>query len=275
MATNALQVQYRKEFIAGFAQQETLLRKTVTTEARMMAGSAVFLVANMTGVAVTRGANSMIPANPSDLSQYTVPLTEWNYLVRRTDFDLTTNQGDGRRIAQEETRGAINRAIDASILAELDLATQDTGAAVTASLELLTYGIAILGANSVPIDNNISVVVSPAAFAYLLRQPEFTSVDWINNKPFSNGLTAFRWAGMNFIVHPNLPGAGTATERMFMYHKGAIGHAFDVDSVSVASGMDEEQNYFFARSTGYMGSKLLQNKGVVVLNHNGSGLEAQ
>lgn len=276
MATTAPQVQYREEFIAGFEQNQSLLRKTVTTEANVRGTSAVFLVADSGGAtAVTRGLNDLIPARPSNLNQYTATLKEWHDLVRRTNFDIYTSQGDGRRIMQAETRAVLNRKIDEIIINELNTATQDTGAATTASLSLIMYALAILGNNSVPLDGNVSAVITPSAYAYLLQQKEFTSVDWINNKPFSGQLTSFRWAGINFVVHPNLPGKATANEKLFVYHKNAIGHVFDTESLSIAIGRDEEQDYSFARASGYMGAKLLQNSGVVVINHNGSAHAAQ
>ena len=79
---------------------------------------------------------------------------------------------------------------------------------------------------------------------------------------------------MNFIVQPNLPGAATAAEKCFIYHKSAIGHGCDMTNISTAAGYDEEQDYSFARATAYMGSKLLQDDGVIVVNHDGSAFGA-
>jgi hypothetical protein len=108
-----------------------------------------------------------------------------------------------------------------------------------------------------------------------MQTKEFASADYVNNKPFESNLTMFRWAGVNWIVHPNLSGKGTNAEKCFMYHKDAIGHAADLAGLSTAVGFDEEQDYSFARATGYFGSKLLQNRGVVVINHDGSAYAAQ
>ena len=46
-------------------------------------------------------------------------------------------------------------------------------------------------------------------------------------------------------------------------------------SIQTAVGYDEEQDYSFARASAYMGSKLLQNTGVVIINHDGSAFAAQ
>lgn len=276
MASTAYQTQYRDEFIAGFEQRQSLVRQTVTTEAEVKGNSAVFLVADSgSASATTRGENGLIPARSDSLTQNTATLAEWHDLVRRTGFNLYASQGDGRRIMQETTMGVVNRKIDSDIITALETGTQDTGAAATGSLSLVMYAIAILGNNAVPLDGNISGLITPGMYAYLMQTKEFASVDYVNNKPFEGGLTMFRWAGVNWIVHPNLTGKGTNAEKCIIFHKSAIGHACDLTSIQTAVGYDEEQDYSFARATAYMGSKLLQNSGVVIVNHDGSAFAAQ
>lgn len=276
MADTAFQTMYRDEFIAGFEQRQSLVRQTTTTEANVNGNQAVFLVADSGGAtAVTRGVNGLIPARPDNLNQYTATLAEWHDLVRRTRFNVYASQGDGRRIMQMTTMGVLNRKIDQDIITELNTATQDTGATATGSLSLSMYALTILGNNEVPMDGNIFALITPAYHAYLMQTKEFASVDYVNSKPFEGQPTMFRWANVNWIVHPNLPGKGTATEKCFMYHKSAIGHACDLASVTTAVGYDEEQDYSFARATAFMGSKVLQNSGIVVLNHDGSAFAAQ
>lgn len=276
MADTAFQAQYRDEFIAGFEQNQSLVRNTVTTESEIKGNSAVFLVADSGNAnAVTRGLNGLIPARADNLTQSTATLVEWHDLVRRTGFNIFASQGDGRRIMQDTTSAVINRKVDSDIITELNTATQDTGTAQTASLSLAMYALTILGNNSVPLDGNVSALITPGFYAYLMQTKEFSSADYVNNKPFEGMLTMFRWANVNWIVHPNLPGKGTNAEKCFMYHKNAIGHAIDINGLSTAVGYDEEQDYSFCRATGYLGSKLLQNSGVVVMNHDGSAFAAQ
>jgi hypothetical protein len=276
MADSAFQTQYRQEFIAGFEQRQSLVRQTVTTEAEIKGNSAVFLVADSgSATAVTRGLNGLIPARADNLTQNTATLAEWHDLVRRNSFNLFASQGDGRRIMQETTMGVINRKIDSDIITQLDTGTQDTGTAQTASLSLAMYGLTILGNNAVPLDGNISALITPAFYAYLMQTKEFASADYVNNKPFEGMLTMFRWANVNWIVHPNLPGKGTNAEKCFMYHKDAIGHAINTEGITTAVGYEDEQDYSYCRATAFLGSKLLQNSGVVVLNHDGSAFAAQ
>lgn len=275
MADSAFQIQYRAETIAGFEQRESLVRKTVTTEANVNGSQAVFLVADSGGAtAVTRGLNGLIPARADNLNQNTATLTEWHDLVRRTKFNLFASQGDGRAIMQQSTMAVINRKIDSDIITALNTATLTTGAAATASLNLAMYALTILGNNAVPMDGNISALITPAFYAFLMQTKEFANVDYVSNKPFDGQLTMFRWANVNWIVHPNMPGKGTAAEKCFVYHKSAVGHAFDLNALDTEAGYEAEQGYSWARASTFLGSKVLQNSGIVVINHDGSSFAA-
>ena len=276
MASTAFQTQYRQEFIAGFEQRQSLVRKTVTTEAQVQGNSAVFLVADSGSAnAVTRGVDGLIPARADSLTQNTATLAEWHDLVRRTGFNIYASQGDGRRIMQQTTMGVLNRKVDSDIIAALETGTQDTGTAATMSLDLVMYAVTILGNNAVQLDGNVSALITPAAHAYLMQTKEFANVDYINNKPFDGNPMAYRWAGVNFIVHPNLTGKATSAEKCIVYHKDAIGHACDLESIRTDADYDREQEYSWARASAFMGSKLLQNSGVVIVNHDGSAYAAQ
>mgnify|MGYP000871628518 CR=1 FL=1 len=278
MASTAFQIQYRNEFIAGFEQSQSLLRAACTTEAVIKGNQAVFLVADSGNAsAVTRGVNGLIPGRADNLNQYTATLQEWHDKPRRTGFNIFGSQGDGRRIMQETTAKVLNRKNDQDIIGELANGTNNTGAAVQASLALVMKARAILGKNEVPVEeqDNMFLLISPAFMAYLMQTKEFTSRDWVDMQlPFIAGAPGMakvvRWAGFNLIEHPRLPGAGTDAEKCFAFHKSAIGHAINTGEMDVKAGYNEEDDYYWARATMFMGSKLLQNKGVVVVNHDGS-----
>ncbi len=275
MADTAAQTQYRQEFIATFEEGQSWLRSTCVTEAVIKGNVATFLVAGSGGAnAVTRGVNGMIPARADDLTQTSASLVEWHDLVRKTGFNVFQSQGDQRRIMQETTVKVINRKIDADIIAQLDTATVDTGASTTMNLALIAKSLAILGNAEVPIqeEDKMFGVITPAALAYLMQIQQFASADYVEVKPFSGPVRRMRrWFGINWIVHPHLSGVGTNTEKCYLYHRDAVGHAMETGSgMKTAIGYDEEQDYSFARATGYFGSKLLQNAGVVQIKHDGS-----
>jgi hypothetical protein len=274
MAATAFQTQYRQEFIAGFEEKQSLLRSACVTEAVVKGNVATFLVADSGGAtAVTRGVNGLIPARSDDSEQLSATLAEWHDLVQKTGFNVFASQGDQRRIMQETTMGVINRKIDADIIAQLDSATIDTGVSATFSVALVARALGYLGNQAVPIQemDNMFGVVTPGAWAYAMQTKEFASGDYVDVKLFSGAIKkVWRWFGVNWIMHPNLTGVGTATEKCYVFHRTAIGHAVDTKGISAPVGYDEEQDYSWCRASVYMGSKLLQNTGIVQIKHDGS-----
>lgn len=283
MSTTAYQIQYREEFIAGFEQRQSILRDSVTTEVQVSGNQATFLVADSgEATAVTRGVNGLIPGRSDNLSQPTVTLAEWHDKPERTGFNIFASQGDGRRIMQETSMAVINRKIDQDIIDQLAAGTQDTGAARPASLKMALHARTILTNNKVPLDGQITAVITGAFEAYLLQTSEFGNAQYVTKKPLDTGETGwqdkvpgyYNWLGIRWLVHPDLPGVGTSAESCFMFHRNAIGHAAPGEKIMTAVGYNEEHDYSFARCTAYMGSKLLQNAGIVVMNHDGSEFAA-
>lgn len=278
MSATAFQTQYRNEFIHGFEARQSMLRSTTVTEAVIKGNTATFLVADSgSATATTRGSNGLIPARADNLTQSSATLQEWHDLVRKTNFNVTNSQGDQRRIMQETTMAVINRKIDLDIIAQLDTATNDTGAYTTASLAMVAKSKTILGVNYVPTSevDNIFAVVTPAFMGYIMQVKEFASVDYVDAKPFTGRPgQIMRWYGVNWIESPLLSGVGTSAEKCYMFHRNAIGHAVNMPELQSVVGYDEEQDYSYARCSTYMGSKLLQNSGVVQMKHDGSAYAA-
>jgi hypothetical protein len=281
VAESAAQTQYRNEVIDGYEQRKSLLQDFVTTEAVIKGNTATFLVADSGGAtAKTRGLNGMIPSRADSLTQTSATLEEWHDLVRKSNFNIFISQGNQRAVMQKSTMGTINRKSDALIITQLDTATNDTGAATTGSLSLVLKAKTILGVNEVPFDGQICGLITPAFEAYLLQATEFSSADYVTRKPMEGGTAwsdqpgFYRWLGVNWVVHPNLTGVGTSSEKCYMFHKSAIGHAVDVAGMDTNIGYDGEQAYSWCRVSAHMGSKLLQNSGVVQMLHDGSAFAA-
>ncbi len=275
MADTAAQTQYRQEIIASFEEGMSWLRSTTVTEAVIKGNTAAFLVAGSGGAtAVTRGLNGLIPARADEMTQASATLTEWHDLVRKTRFNIFQSQGDQRRLMQETTRKVLNRRIDADIITQLDTATTNTGAAQTASLALVMHALTLLGNAEVPTEEEDKMwgVVTPAFMAYLMQIPEFTSADYVEVKPMAGpSRRVRRWAGINWVKHPNLTGVGTAAEKCYLYHQDSVGSAFDTgEGLNTAIGYNEEQDYSYARATSFTGAKLLQQTGIVQIVHDGS-----
>lgn len=284
MADTAFQIQYRQEFIAGFEVGQSRLRNSVITEAQVKGNQATFLVADSGGaVAVTRGVNGLIPARTDNLNQFTATLVEQHDLVQRTGFNLFASQGDGKRIMQETSMKVINRTIDLDILSALAGATQTTGAAKTANVALVANASVKLGNQAVPTDeiDNMFFVVTPAFMGYLYQSSEFANALWVDVKPFpmpqlpnggNSNMRMMRWYGFNWIMTPLITGTGTNNELCYAFHRNSIGHAVNVGDITAEADYHRRQDYSWARTSIYMGSKLLQTTGVVQVAHDGSAL---
>lgn len=274
MADTAYQIQYRQEFIAGFEQKTSYFRGSATTESVVKGNQAVFLVADTGGAqAVTRGVNGLIPSRADNLTQNTCTLAEWHDKPRRTKFNIFASQGDGRRILQLGTTKVLNRKIDDLMITELSTGTHTTGAAQTASLALFVKAKAILGTLDVDIEeeDNMFCAISPAAEAYLLQVKEFANSQYVDVKPLVGpSLRMRRWMGVNWFISNRLSGRTTTSEKLLMYHRSAIGWAVNTGDMEVKAGENGEESYFWARASAFMGAKLIQNAGVVVIAHDGS-----
>lgn len=274
MADTAFRTLYREEWINGLEERESWLRKTVTTEANINGNQAVFLVVDSgSATASTRGSDGLIAARADNNVQNTCTIAEWHDLVRKTDFTVDLSQGNQRQIMQMTSMGVLNRKIDADIITQLDTATINTTPAQTASVALVMSALAELGNNYVKIEDeeNMFGLISNAFWAYMMQTTEFASGDYVDMKWFSGrNMRVYRWAGVNWIRHPNLTGVGTANEKCYVYHKDAVGHAMDRERVLSIPGYNDEQGYHFVRTSAFFGSVKLQDSAIVQILHDGS-----
>lgn len=277
MAESAPQVQYRSQLIAEFEEGMSWLRRTTVNEAVIKGNQAVFAVGGSGGAtAKSRGINGLIPARANSIAQTTVSLTEWHDLVRSTQFNVFQSQGDLKRLMQESTRKVLNRRIDADIIAALDTATNNLGSPTTMSLSVVAKALTTLGENEVPVEeeDKMWAVMTPAVRGYLMQIPEFNSADYVDVKPLTGpALRVKRWAGFNWIFHPNLTGVGSGAEKCYFFHRDAVGSAFDTgEGLRTAFGYDNEQDYWYSRASSFTGAGLLQQSGIVQFLHDASNI---
>lgn len=269
---------YRDEHIAAFEQNYSVLRATCVTHAQIKGNSAVFMVSGSGGAsAVTRGSNGRIPYGNVSNTQNTCTLVERHAPFEQTGFNIFATQGDQKKIMQMASVAVLNRDIDQSIIDELDTATQTTGTSTTATLAMVAKSKTILGNAEVDLtdEENLFAVITPAFEAYLAQIPEFSNSQYVDVKLYASKTKRMkRWFGVNWFTHPNLTGVGTSTEKCYMYHRNAIGHAANSKEMDVAVGYDEQQAISWSRATLYHGAKLLQNTGIVQMKHDGSAYVA-
>lgn len=277
MSDTAFQTKFRMETIAGFEKRQSLARRSVVTEADINGNQATFLVADSGGAtAVTRGVDGNIPTRPDNLTQNTATLAEWHDVPERTRFNIYASQGEGRAIMQQTCMSVINRKIDEDIHDALDTSTVTWGAAAVATLALVTKAKTILGNAFADRDAPIFALITPAFYGYLFQLAQFSSADYVKTAKFEGvGMDlAFNWYGVNWIIDGALPGVGTSSATCWMYSQNAIGHACDTENLQTEADYDRKNDKSWARCTTFMGSKLLQNAGVVEMLHDDSALSA-
>lgn len=277
MAVEAAMTRYRREFVAAFEQDVSLLKTSATKESMTDGLTATFLVSGSgSDTAVTRGTNGQIPyGNPTN-TQIAATLVEKHAGYELTGFNIFASQGDQTRIMQMASMNVINRDIDLTILTELANATQDYGSG-TASVATVAGAKAILGNGQVRTweADNMFGVVSPGFMAYLMQTTEFASADYVDVKPFSGPpRRMLRWFGINWIENPLVTGVGTASEICYIYHKSALGYAVRVQEEKISIGYDDKQDTSWSRATTYHAAKILQNTGIVKITHDGSAFVA-
>lgn len=281
MADQAFQTQFRQEFVAAFEAKQSLLREVVTNEADVHGNVAVFLVIGSGGaIAQTRGINGLIPSRSDVNTQNSATLSEWHDLVRKTNFNIEASQGNQRAAMQMTTMAVINRKIDDQIITELNAGTVTIGGTgVVPDVSLFQNGRVKISNASVPWDSNITFLCQPSFLAFLEQAPEFNSADYVDIKVYSGGDNnpswrdsplAYRWRNALIIEHPNLPGKGTTSEKSFLFHRSAIGHAVETNGLETAVGYNQEQAYSYARTSLMMGAKLMQTAGDIIVTTDGT-----
>lgn len=278
MADSAFQAQYRQEFIHGFEKRVTLARRAVTTEVDVRGNTAYFLVADSgSATAVTRGVNGDIPTRPDNLSQPSATLQEWHDVPERTNFNIFASQGDGRRIMQETSMAVINRKIDSDIHSALSAgtvtaSTVNTGAA--AFLASINDMVVTLAEANAAEEDDLFALVTPAFMINLQSLEQFSSADYVRFNGYENvsKQRAASWNGVNWIRDTGCSGMAGATATCYMFSKRAIGHACDMERVMTEVGYDRKNDKSWARTSTYMGSKLLQNSGVIKITHDDTDL---
>lgn len=283
MSDPTFEVNYKKEQIATFEQRYSLLRVACVQETMSSGGSLVFQVSGSgSATAVTRGANGQIPYFTTDNTQNTCTLVEAHAPFERTAFNIFATQGDMKGVMHDEAVGTLNRHIDQAIIDQLDTATQDTGAAQTASINMVMHGRTILSNNKVDMTNPDMIygIVSPGFMAYLMHTPEFSSRDYVSVQPWMGpARRMLRWNGINWIEHQALSGsvgAGStgASEKCYLLHRNALGHAANSKEMNVQVGYDAKQDSSWARASLWHGAKKLQNTGIVQWLHDSSAFAA-
>lgn len=272
MADNTvMQTLYGKEFVAAYEQKQSMLRGTVTTEGEVKGDKFIFIIEGAADEAVARGANGNIPYASDDQTSATCELKEYHHLARKNNFSVYSSSVPQRMSMQRRGIVSLNVKTDKLILAQLANTTYAAnGGSAIAGMTIagLLEACAILDENFVPDDGERYGLLTPMAWAHAMKVEQFSSGDYVPDRPFMKYTQWRSWNGVKWCRHPGLTGVTTATASCFVYHKSAVGHGMNMGEMVTKVGQNDEQDYSWARTSAYQGAKSLQVGGIVKLVHN-------
>lgn len=262
-----MQTLYSKEWVQAYEQKQSILRGTVSTEGEVKGDTFVFIIEGAADEAVERGANGNIPYAQDNQSSTSATLKDYHHLVRKNEFNIATSSVNQRLSMQRRGVVAANKKTDALLLAQMATTTVNTGAAAGNSLSLMLAAVEKLNAAYVPDDGERYGLLTPRAWGLAMKVNQFSSGDWVSDKPYMKTSMWRSWMNVKWTMHPSLPGVTTNSASCFIYHKGSVGHALNGGAMRSEIGRNGEHDYSWARTSTSQGAKLLQTAGVVKMVH--------
>lgn len=242
--TNAFIGDYNADVHHVFQREGSMLKPAVYEKSGVV-GSTAYFEKLGTGTATTKSRHGTITPMNVNHTQPSATLLDFyaGDWVDKLD-EAKTNIEVQRNYARAGAY-ALGRRLDEELLTTLDTTTQSvvtfavtSAAAIQASL----LGMAeALDSNGVPNDGMRYAILSPRAYAQAMTVESFASADYVgsNGLPFENGAPGHRrwrdWMGIKWGMHNANPGVGTATSKVFAWHKNAMGLAIAKSAGNVAS----------------------------------------
>ena len=268
---------YRREFVKAHNVSVSYLKDCCTPESMSMGASAVFDVNVPGGRMAQRNTDGNIPGKRVQSNQITCPLNEVVDKYRLGNFDKFKSQSDERAKIAHNIMETVNQEHDYHFLNEIANATT-TFNATPAGLthEACTRWVASLAQQNVAISPDyVTAVISPMAEARLQNIPGYASQDYVSTRvledggnQFSNQVQMKKWLNVKWIVHPLLPGAGTNSCTMYLWHKKSMGCAMPENQLNYSAGWNDEDKYYYASAALMLGYKILQQVGISKFIHN-------
>ncbi len=242
--SNAFIADYSADVHQVFQREGSMLRPSVYTKDNVV-GSTAYFEKLGTGTATTKSRHGEITPMNATHTQPSCTIVDF-YAGDWVDLlDEAKTNIDSRMAYARAGAYALGRKVDSQITTVLSSTSQTqltfgvgTYAAIQASLLAL---VEALDANSVPNDGQRFGSLTPRAYAQAMTVNSFASADYVGatGMPFTTGAPGHRkyrsWMGVNWCMHPGLPGQGTATASCFAWHKSAIGYASGKHAGNVAS----------------------------------------
>lgn len=227
-----------------FQRQGSYLKDAVRVKDNVVGSTAVFQKIGK-GTATTKARHGTItPMNQAHTAP-SVTLADFyaGDWVDKLD-EAKINIGERDAIASGGAM-ALGRKVDDQITTVLDTTTQAVVTlTVSTKAAILATAVGFAEAawdNDVPNDGEVFAVVTPRYWSQLMIIDQFQRAEYVgaDGQVFRQGPAVGRgkwkdWMGIKWKMQTGLPGAGSATAKVFIWHKMAVGYAVAQSAGNVA-----------------------------------------
>jgi len=231
---NSFVRQYEKDVHEVFQLSGAKLKPGVRMKTGVVGESTTFQKAGK-GVATTKARNGQITPMNQDHTAITCTLSDF-YAGDWVDrLDEAKTNIDERGVIARGGAMALGRKVDDQIFTVLDTTSQTTVSIVLTSFATIknsfVSAVKALIANDAYEPGMLYGVLSPVGWQMLMTVKEFNDADFVGadgmefKKNAPVGGVYKSWMGVLWTVHSANPGVGTATSKMFVWHKDSIGYA--------------------------------------------------
>lgn len=232
--TTSFVAQYEREVHEVFQREGGILLPTVRSKTNVV-GSTTTMQKIGKGSASTKARHGVITPMNVDHTAVTITLADF-YAGDWVDrLDEAKIQHDERMALARAGAWALGRKVDDQLFTAMDATTQTTVTFTLTSKGTVENALLdwaqTLNENDVPNDGQRFAVLSPFAWTCAMKLDSFANSQWVgaDGMPYATGGAPIRrwknWNGVLWTVHTGIQGVGTATSKMFMWHKYAVGYA--------------------------------------------------
>ncbi len=241
--TNTFVTDYVTDVHHIFQREGGMLRPTVRVKDSVVGSSTTFQKIGK-GSATTKARHGAITPMNQSHTAISCSISDFYAGDWVDKLDEAKTNIDERMALAKGGSTALGRKVDNQIITVLDTTTESaipltvtSYAAVRSSLLQMAEA---LDDNDVPNDGGRYGLLTPRAWSQAMTVESFASANYVGpgGLPYTEGAPGHRkfkeWMGILWGVHTDLPGKGTATAKIFVWHKNAIGYATGKHAGNVA-----------------------------------------
>ena len=234
----AFVTQFERDVHEAFQRTGSHLRDSIRRQTGVIGESTTFEVVG-TGTATTKARHGTITPMNQTHTSVSCTLSDFYAGDWCDKLDKLKMYIDERKAIANGGAYALGRKIDDQILTAMDGTSQTTVSWTVSSYAAIRNAMLemceALDSNDVPDDGMRYGVLSPVAWSMAMTVEEFASQDYVgaDGLPYKQGYRKWReWNGTKWCKHSGVPGVGTATSKVFVWHSSAVGYAEGADITS-------------------------------------------